>query len=646
MKKFFKQHYLLIILILLNISFAVIFGADFGDSWDEKPRYEAALQAIAQYKELEPKKNIGDKGPIYWVLAKLGGDIIQSINPNLTHIQAWHYIHFLSFMLSVIALYSICLRFLSPKYSFLTAALFNTQPLLFGHAFINPKDIPFMSFFLLTISSGLTMVDKNIENTLKQKSDPKSESIWGIITTDWAALNASKRFIFLFTGFFFALVLFLYNFFSEEIQHTIVSFINGIQNDNLLRILNRLSFYFFRGSIDNGISLSNVKSVYPYLLVFLSSLFGGMIALMGILFFPNVLQFLTGFKSLKTFQSKLLKVLKNKYFFLAALIFGISFTNRSLSLAAALLVIFYLWVNHRDYLLPLSVMYASVALVVIYITWPSMWGNPILGFLRSFLHVSDFSWGGGTLFWGEVLKSNELPKIYLPTLFTLQFTLPVIILFLVGLIAVILNDYYNKKQKSLIWILAAWFLIPLISTFIVKPATYGNFRHYLFLIPPIFVFSGFGMRYVLSMIPNKLITIFLGILILFPGVQSIASLHPYQYIYYNELVGGVKGAFRDFETDYWGTSYRECALYINQVADQNDTILVSGPSHIIESYARKDLEILNYRKPDLHWMVEEADYAIVYSRGNLDQKILTEQPTIYSVTHAGATLAVVKDINP
>jgi len=44
--------------------------------------------------------------------------------------------------------------------------------------------------------------------------------------------------------------------------------------------------------------------------------------------------------------------------------------------------------------------------------------------------------------------------------------------------------------------------------------------------------------------------------------------------------------------------------------------------------------------------VEEVDYAIVYSRGNLDQKILTEQPTIYSVTRAGATLAVVKDITP
>jgi len=33
------------------------------------------------------------------------------------------------------------------------------QPLFIGHAFINPKDIPFLSFFLLSLSSGLRLFD-------------------------------------------------------------------------------------------------------------------------------------------------------------------------------------------------------------------------------------------------------------------------------------------------------------------------------------------------------------------------------------------------------------------------------------------------------------------------------------------------------
>jgi len=37
--------------------------------------------------------------------------------------------------------------------------LFLSQPLLWGHAFINPKDIPFMAFFTTSIYTGLRMVD-------------------------------------------------------------------------------------------------------------------------------------------------------------------------------------------------------------------------------------------------------------------------------------------------------------------------------------------------------------------------------------------------------------------------------------------------------------------------------------------------------
>ncbi len=160
MKNLISKHSLFILLITFNILFAVFFGSDFGDSADENTRYNFALESIARYSNLEPNPRIGDKGPIYFVLAKIGGDLIRLINPSLSNIQAWHYSHFLSFILATIAFYSICLHFLSPQLAFITSALFNTQPLLFGHAFINPKDIPFMSLFLLTISSGLMMVNK------------------------------------------------------------------------------------------------------------------------------------------------------------------------------------------------------------------------------------------------------------------------------------------------------------------------------------------------------------------------------------------------------------------------------------------------------------------------------------------------------
>jgi hypothetical protein len=40
-------------------------------------------------------------------------------------------------------------------------------------------------------------------------------------------------------------------------------------------------------------------------------------------------------------------------------------------------------------------------------------------------------------------------------------------------------------------------------------------------------------------------------------VWTMAVLHPHQYIYYNLLAGGVRGADRRYELDYWSNFMRE-----------------------------------------------------------------------------------------
>ncbi|KKS61303.1 MAG: hypothetical protein UV27_C0003G0048, partial [candidate division WWE3 bacterium GW2011_GWA1_42_46] len=49
-----------------------------------------------------------------------------------------------------------------------------------------------------------------------------------------------------------------------------------------------------------------------------------------------------------------------------------------------------------------------------------------------------------------------------------------------------------------------------------------------------------------------------SIYLLFTLVRMI-FLHPYEYIYYNELIGGLRGANKNFELDYWGAAYKESA---------------------------------------------------------------------------------------
>jgi len=644
MKKLISKHSLFILLITFNILFAVFFGSDFGDSADENTRYNFALESIARYSNLEPNPRIGDKGPIYFVLAKIGGDLIRLINPSLSNIQAWHYSHFLSFILATIAFYSICLHFLSPQIAFITSALFNTQPLLFGHAFINPKDIPFMSLFLLTISSGLMMVNKLKDNNKNNNGSDFFPVLSRSIRQDWLNLKQFPKLIYFLSTSINLIIILLLNIFAEQVQLKIQSMINKLNVGWVYNIINSLAQTLFNGDIRNGISIQNTKTVYPYLMIFLIIIVLLFFLGLSISYFPKSIGFLSGFSSRKDLRTDFSIILRNKWIYLSGLILGISITNRSLGLAAGLYILFYLWVKDRSKFISTSITYLGISLLVVYLSWPGLWGNPIIGVFKSFLGVSTFSWGGKVLFFGETLSPNNLPAMYIPTLMSIQFTIPALILFLVGVTVSLVKRYRNELDKTLFFIIATWLFLPLIMIFIVKPSIYDNFRHFLFLTPPVFLFAGLGIKYIFSKINNKIISFLFTFAILLPGIVGIIDLHPYQYIYYNSLIGGVEGAFRRFETDYWYTSYYESTKYINQVSSKSDTILVYGSWQIVDYYAREDLTIIKYSKDDEETQFEESDYAIISTRGNKDLYLLPDEQTIFTIEESGATLAVVRKL--
>lgn len=640
----YKKHLPVAVLILLNIIFLVSFGGDFGETWDEQSRYNYAQDAIKNYLDLEPAANIGDKGPVYLVAAKLGGDLVRKIQPGLTPIQSWHYIHAFTFILGLIAFYNLCLRFLKPTASLLTTILFNTQPVLFGHSFINPRDIPFMAFFLMSIAVGMRMVDQ-IAFSSKHKNDQREEApIREVIATDWSDLSRPKRYQSVMVGLLSLILPATLVFYAETVQIWVTKSITSLEEGTIFSILNYLAFLLFKGNIYGGVTLKNVKAVYPYgLMVFFIGLLGFFLICTAV-YFPRSFRRLSGFQSWSKFKIKLKEIANLPIVYLSALVLGIATSNRSLSLAAGFLVLLMIWLKDRNYLFPTAIPYLGTTIMMSYLTWPGLWGNPILGLLKSLYQVSDFSWGGKTLFWGSALGSEALPKTYIPTLISIQLTIPALLFFLIGLFT--LKDYkaFHEGKKRMVILFAGWLILPLSSALIIEPATYDNFRHYFFMIPPVFFFAGLGLEAILNKIQNPFLNVALAAALLFPGIRGIVTLHPYQYIYYNGFIGGVRGAYGTFETDYWGSSYPECARYINQVAPKNATVAVSGPAHIVENHARDDLTIIKYRDSDARRILEEADYAVIFSRGNRHFYLLNDHPVIYSVSRDGATLSVIRKI--
>lgn len=648
-KKMIKRHIPLILLIGCNILFAILFGHTFGESWDDQPRYEVAVEAIEDFTHLEPSKRISGKGPIYYVLAKLFGDFVRLINPSLSPLKAWHYSHFLTFLGGVIAFYLISLRYLSPQAAFISTALFNTQPVLFGHAFINPKDIPFMASFLLIIASGLIMVDKLPDKPEDTKSEYGLRPIINAAGSDWMRLPFFKKALILtysavgMLGILFLIVR------DEMVKVGIQQFINEIQNPIVYKFFDKVAELVFSGTIKSGIRFNNVERAYPLLIMGLFFAFLiGMIAIIMI-FFPRSFRYLTGYSPRRSFFSDLSRVAKIWEFYPAALILGLAVNNRSLSVFAGGLVLFYLWSKKKRFFLPTAFFYGGVTIVVLYMTWPGLWGNPVTGLLKSFVSDTAFSWGGRTLFRGEAYRPSEIPFYYLPFLMAVQFTISAVFLFFLGIYKLLRKYRQEVIEFHLLIIFLVWFLIPYAASVISKPSIYHNFRHFLFITPPIFLIAGLGIKFLFERVPHKVWKWVVSLLVLLPGILGITKLHPYQYIYYNSIVGGVQGAFREYENDYWVTSFEESIDFVNKIASPGDVVLVYGPEHLVKNRLRKDLELENLRLKSLDEKREQqlefqADFAIMQTRMNHDLSIFPEKEVLFQVERCGAILSVVKDL--
>jgi hypothetical protein len=126
-------------------------------------------------------------------------------------------------------------------------------------------------------------------------------------------------------------------------------------------------------------------------------------------------------------------------------------------------------------------------------------------------------------------------------------------------------------------------------------------------------------------------------------INIMINLHPYQYVYYNQIAGGLKGANGKYETDYWGNSYKESTLkLINYLKNKDGNLFYKNAYKI---YVTGPVEAASYYFPDnfkLEKNIENADYCITFTRTNIDRSI--KYPTIISVERFGIPLSLVKEI--
>jgi len=101
-------------------------------------------------------------------------------------------------------------------------------------------------------------------------------------------------------------------------------------------------------------------------------------------------------------------------------------------------------------------------------------------------------------------------------------------------------------------------------------------------------------------------------------------MFPYQYAYFNELAGGFKGAYTNYETEYWGAMYKESAIYVreNLTTDNpyDTTVYSCNVAYAVDYYSHKKFITIIDR--------QQADYIICDypedARRNLQGEIVHE----------------------
>ncbi len=138
---------------------------------------------------------------------------------------------------------------------------------------------------------------------------------------------------------------------------------------------------------------------------------------------------------------------------------------------------------------------------------------------------------------------------------------------------------------------------------------YGGWRHMLFVFPSFAVLSGIGFSMLMDQFKKTSVRFLISIaalLLFYSPVRFTIVNHPYEYVYYNEIEGGIKKAEGNFETDYYQHSMQEAAQWLAAYIEKNDKPK-KGEKRLVCHYTKA--EFMNY-----YFQKDTANVTFVYSR--------------------------------
>ncbi|MEI3155254.1 MAG: tetratricopeptide repeat protein [Odoribacter sp.] len=313
---------------------------------------------------------------------------------------------------------------------------------------------------------------------------------------------------------------------------------------------------------------------------------------------------------------------------------------------------FYRFGKHRDGLgkilqVVMLVILCSYFLAIL--LWPFALQKPFSAVFYSLAKFTNYNIGLRTIFDGEQMMSNMLPWKYAPKYLCIGMPIVTVI----GFFAYFIYMIVRKKEFSLIsffFLFATVF--PVFWVIYQHSNLYGGIRHLLFVMPPMVVLAArfwSGIIQAVHAYYKWALSLIFGGLFLLPVIHIVHN-HPNEYVYFNEFKGGLKGAYGDYETDYYFNSLKQSADWFKKnilpdLPKDKKTIIVTQAADPMTYYFRKDTNIKVIYSRYYEKYAKDWDYAMfgnVYiSQFQLNNGLFPPEGTLYSPTVDGFPMSFV-----
>ena len=217
--------------------------------------------------------------------------------------------------------------------------------------------------------------------------------------------------------------------------------------------------------------------------------------------------------------------------------------------------------------------------LTIVLLYPSSWQSPFQFIVETLGYFANHEWNPLNHFQGEFIPAKETPWTYLPVWYSVSVPEIFLIFGCMGLVitSVKYKSFSPLQQSSAILLGLQLFFFPIAA--IVKNSTvYDGLRQFLFTLPALATFAAIGLVWIFQITPPKikLGLVSLILILCLNIVHNMIQLHPYEYIYFNRLSGGLSTAKEHYETDYLGLSLKETLDWINKNVPVHSIIFADG----------------------------------------------------------------------